>query len=107
MTSEELDYRLFKLLESKPELSQRELADELGVSLGKTNYILRALIEKGWVKTQNFRNSHNKLAYAYILTPSGIAQKIDITHRFLKRKQAEYDRLKREIAELQQEVNTP
>ncbi len=107
MTSEELDYRLFKLIEARPELSQRELADELGVSLGKTNYVLRALIEKGWVKTRNFRNSHNKLAYAYILTPSGIARKIDITHRFLRRKQAEYDRLKREIAELEKEVHNP
>ncbi len=105
MPAEEIHYRLLKLLEERPELTQRELAGELGVSLGKANYCLRSLIEKGWVKAENFRNSHNKLAYAYILTPSGIARKIDVTRRFLKRKQEEYERLRREIAALEAEVD--
>ena len=86
---EEAHYRLLRLLDASPNLSQRELARELGVSLGKVNYCVNALIEKGWVKARNFRNSNNKLAYAYLLTPRGIEQKAAITVQFLHRKVAE------------------
>jgi len=96
--------QLLRLLADNPDLSQRELAGHLGLSLGKTNYCLRALIDKGWVKVNNFRNSHNKLAYAYVLTPSGMQEKVRVTAAFLRRKQREYRRLEREIAELRQEV---
>ena len=106
MPSEEIHYRLLKTLESDPNISQRELSKELGISLGKTNYCLKALIQKGWIKARNFKNSHNKLAYAYILTPSGIQQKAEITMAFLRRKQQEYEDLEREIAELREEVKS-
>ena len=97
-------YRLLRLLEAKPDLTQRELAREMGVSLGKVNYCVNALIEKGWIKARNFRNSNNKLAYAYLLTPRGIEQKATITVHFLHRKMAEYESLKKEIAQLRREV---
>ena len=100
----ETHYRLLRLLEAKPHLSQRELARELGISLGKINYCLGALIEKGWVKARNFRNNRDKLSYAYLLTPSGIEEKAALTVNFLRRKMAEYDALKREIEELKREV---
>ncbi len=87
-------------------MNQRELAHALGVSLGMTNYCLRALLEKGLVKIQNFRNSGNRLAYAYLLTPAGFAAKTELTARFLKFKMAEYERLKAEIEVLQREVGT-
>lgn len=95
---------LLRQLTAHPELSQRELAQRLGLSLGKTNYCLRALIDKGWVKVNNFRNSHNKLAYAYVLTPRGLRAKAAVTAAFLRRKQDEYARLEREIADLRREV---
>ncbi|MEZ5469436.1 MAG: MarR family EPS-associated transcriptional regulator [Lysobacterales bacterium] len=97
-------YRLLRLLTEHPELSQRELASELGMSLGKTNYCLRALIGRGWIKVQNFRNSDNKLAYAYVLTPAGVGAKFRATAEFLRRKQGEYARLEQEIAALRLEV---
>ena len=98
-------YKLLKLLEANPELSQRELARELGISLGKINYCLAALIGKGWIKARNFRNSQNKLGYAYLLTPRGIEQRAVLTANFLRRKTAEYDALKKEIAQLRREVD--
>ena len=101
---EESHYRLLRLLDSSPNLTQRELAREMGVSIGKVNYCVNALIEKGWVKARNFRNSNNKLAYAYLLTPRGIEQKAAITVHFLRRKVAEYESLKKEIARLRREV---
>ena len=100
----ETHFRLLRLLETRSELSQRELARELGTSLGKINYCLNALIDKGWVKVRNFRNSQNKLGYAYLLTPRGIERKATITVQFLRRKIAEYESLKAEIAQLQREV---
>lgn len=106
MPADDTDYRLIKLIEEHPDLTQRELARELGVSLGKANYCLKALIDKGCVKTQNFRNSSNKLAYAYILTPKGMARKWHLTQRFLERKREEYDKLKTEIEELSQELES-
>ena len=102
---EELRLRLLRLLTESPELSQRELAHRLGLSLGKTNYCLRALIDKGWVKVNNFRNSQNKLAYAYVLTPSGLRIKGSVTAEFLRRKQVEFAQLEQEINELRREVD--
>jgi EPS-associated MarR family transcriptional regulator len=95
---------ILRLLEERPEVSQRELARELGLSLGKTNYCLRALMERGWVKARNFRNSQNKLAYAYVLTPAGLRAKATATLNFLERKQREFERLQAEIARLRSEV---
>lgn len=104
MLDDQTRFRLLRLLTEHPEMSQRELALALGLSLGKTNYCLRALIDKGWVKAQNFRNSQQKLAYAYVLTPAGMSAKIRTTRDFLRRKQEEYRQLEREIAELRREI---
>jgi EPS-associated MarR family transcriptional regulator len=104
MLDDDTRYRLLRLLTEHPNHSQRELASELGLSLGKTNYCLHALIARGWVKMQNFRSSNNKLAYAYVLTPTGVAAKFRSTSDFLRRKQGEYARLEHEIAELRREV---
>ncbi len=100
----EIDLKLLKLLEENPTLSQRQLADRLGVSLGKNNYCLKALKEKGLVKWGNFSNNPNKLQYMHLLTPKGISQKLSLTIHFLERKQAEYEQLKLEIASLKAEV---
>ena len=105
LLSDEVHYRLLKLLEQRPDASQRQLAAALGVSLGKTNYCVKALLEKGWIKAKNFKNSRNKLAYAYLLTPSGIEARTRIAARYLKRKLAEYEALKSEIEQLTAEVN--
>ncbi len=105
MLDDDTRYRLLRLLTEHPNYSQRELASELGLSLGKTNYCLRALIERGWIKMQNFRSSENKLSYAYVLTPTGVMAKFRATADFLRRKQGEYARLEREIAELRSEVD--
>ena len=101
---EDTHLQLLRLLESKPTLSQRALARELGISLGKINYCLNALIAKGWIKVKNFRDSDNKLGYIYLVTPRGIESKATITVRFLREKLDEYESLKREIALLQREV---
>jgi EPS-associated MarR family transcriptional regulator len=98
-------YRLLKLLELNPEVSQRRLAEELGVSVGKVNFCLRALLDKGLLKVRNFRDSQNKLAYAYYLTPKGAREKVRSTSGFLQRKMAEYQELEREIEELRREVH--
>ena len=100
---EETHFKVLRLLEAKPQMNQRELAQALGVSVGKTNYCLKALLDKGLLKMQNFQNSQRKLAYAYVLTPFGIAEKAAITGRFLKRKMQEFEQLKQEIESLQQE----
>ena len=104
--SEEIHYHVLKLIEKNPSITQRELASELGVSVGKANYCMKALIDKGWVKASNFKNSNKKLAYFYILTPSGIEQKAKIAVNFLKRKMNDYEELKQEIEMLKNEVNT-
>ena len=96
--------KVLRLLEANPQMSQRDLAAALGVSLGKTNFCLKALLDKGLLKMQNFQNSKRKLAYAYLLTPAGIAEKTSLTGRFLKCKMEEYELLKAEIASLQQEA---
>jgi EPS-associated MarR family transcriptional regulator len=95
---------LLRLLGVKKEVSQREVASSLGMSLGKANYCLRALIAKGFVKAENYRNSKNKMAYFYVLTPSGIAAKAELTRQFLARKVREYEELRQEIDQLQQET---
>ncbi len=105
--NDDIQYRLLKLLAERPDASQRELSQALGVSLGKINYCVKALLGQGWIKAINFKNSRNKLAYSYLLTPSGIEAKARITARFLKRKIAEYHILKAEIAQLQAEVRQP
>ena len=104
MTNQELEFRALKILEQQPELTQRQLSEALGVSLGKTNYLLKSLINVGYVKLDNFQRSDNKWGYAYLLTPMGVAEKAAITLRFLKRKKQEYNDLQIEIAQLQQEV---
>ena len=104
MLDEATHYSLLKTLEENPGLSQRELAKQLGVSLGKVNYCLNKLIEKGSLKINNFRNSQNKMAYAYLLTPQGIELKARMTVQFLKRKMQEYERLRAEIEALQREA---
>lgn len=101
---EDTHFWVMKLLEEKPDVTQRQLARELGISLGGVNYCLQALVEKGWVKIQNFSHSKNKLGYAYLLTPAGLTAKAALTARFLKRKMLEYEVLKEEIAALQREV---
>ena len=104
MLDEATHYSLLKTLEENPGLSQRDLAKRLGVSLGKINFCLNALVQKGSLKINNFRNSENKLAYAYLLTPSGVEQKARMTVEFLQVKVREYERLRAEIAELQHEA---
>ena len=104
MVDQELEYRALKILEQQPDLTQRQLAEELGVSLGKTHYLVKSLIDVGWVKLDNFQRSDNKWGYAYLLTPMGIVEKAAITARFLVRKQREHTQLQQEIAELQEEV---
>ena len=100
----EYHFRLLRLIAAKPNVTQRELAREMGVSLGKINYCVNALIGKGWIKLRNFHNSDNKLSYAYLLTPRGIESKAAITVDFLRRKMDEYENLKQEIELLQREV---
>ncbi|HYS52869.1 MAG TPA: MarR family EPS-associated transcriptional regulator [Thermoanaerobaculia bacterium] len=102
--SDEIRYRLLRYLEEHPDASQRELAKHLGASLGKINYCLQALIAKGLLKMRNFRGSKKKLAYAYVLTPKGIEERINVTSRFLKRKLAEYDSISAEIERLTKEL---
>ena len=100
----ELSIKLIKELERAPEQSQRSLSQRCGVSLGSIHYCLKALIEKGYVKAKNFRNAHNKMAYAYILTPAGINLKTELTLAFLSRKQAEYIALQKEIKALEEDL---
>ena len=101
---QEAHFRVLRLLEGNPQMNQRELAAAAGVSFGKTNYCINALLEKGLIKVQNFKSSKRKLAYAYLLTPAGIAEKAALTQRFLARKMEEYDALKAEIEQLKQEA---
>jgi EPS-associated MarR family transcriptional regulator len=102
----EIHFQLLKLIEQYPNWTQRQLAQSLGVSLGKVNYCLKALKEKGWVKWGNFSQNPNKLAYIHLLTPQGIAQKLSLTTYFLRRKEAEYDQLQAEIRALREELRT-
>lgn len=104
MLSDEYRYKILRLLDADPQMSQRDLARALGISLGKANYCLQALIDRGLVKATNFKNSKNKKAYMYLLTPRGISEKARVAVRFLQHKMREYEQLQREIEELQREV---
>ena len=102
---EDTHFRIMRILQENPDLTQRELADKLGMSVGGLNYCLNALIDKGLVKMQNFSNSKKKFKYVYLLTPMGIAEKVALTNRFLSRKMEEYNPLKVVIDELKKEVS--
>ena len=101
---EDSNFWVLKLLQENPDMTQRELAKALGISLGGVNYCLKALMDKGWVKMQNFSANERKLSYAYLLTPAGVAEKLALTARFLKRKIQEYEDLKAEIDALQSDM---
>jgi EPS-associated MarR family transcriptional regulator len=101
---EDTYFRVLRILQDTPDISQRELAEKLGVSVSGLNYCLKALIDKGWVKIQNFSKNNNKLCYSYLLTPTGIAEKASLTSRFLQRKMQEYEALKQEINHIKKEV---
>ena len=103
--NQEIHLKVLRRLEEDPDITQRELAEALGVSLGKANYCLRALIDKGFIKARNFRNAKKKSAYLYKLTPQGIEAKARISVAFLQRKITEYEHLKQEIDQLRNEVN--
>jgi EPS-associated MarR family transcriptional regulator len=103
---EDTYFRVMRILQENPDLTQRELAERLGVSVGGLNYCLKALMDKGWVKMQNFQNSKKKFKYVYLLTPQGISEKVSLTSRFLERKMQEYDALKLEIESLHQDVKS-
>ncbi len=101
---EETYLKVMRLLQENPDLTQRELAEQLGVSVGSVNYCLKALMEKGWVKMKNFIHAKNKFGYVYVLTPTGIAERAELTSKFLARKVEEYEMLKHEIEILKAEV---
>ena len=101
---EDVRFRILRLLQQNPEMSQRELAEAVGISVGSAHYVLNALVEKGLIKFGNFTASKDKRRYAYILTPDGFSEKARLTVRFLRRKMIEYDALKEEISELQCEM---
>lgn len=105
MISDELKYHLLKLLESDPNLSQRAISKEMGISLGKVNYCLHGLIDKGIIKAKNFYKNKNKTAYTYYLTPKGLEEKGKITFRFLQSKINEYENLKTEIEDIRKEAS--
>jgi EPS-associated MarR family transcriptional regulator len=111
LIEEETHYKIMRVLEENPDITQRELAEKLGMSVGGVNYCLNALIDKGLVKMSNFQKSKNKFKYVYLLTPQGIAEKVELTSRFLRRKMEEYEALKVEIDLLKTQVidyqNTP
>lgn len=104
MLTDEYRYKILKELQQDPDISQRELARRLGISLGKANFCLKALIEKGFVKADNFKNSTNKVGYLYLLTPKGIEEKGVLTKAFLQRKLIEYEELAKEIEQMRQDA---
>ena len=104
MTNDELEYRVLKWLQNNPNVTQRQLASELGVSLGKVNFLLKSLTQVGWVKLENFKRSDNKMGYVYLLTPTGLIEIAQITRSFLERKEVEYQQLENEIQQLRAEV---
>lgn len=103
---EDTYFRVLRILEEKPDVTQREIAQKLGISTSGLNYALNALIDKGWVKVHNFSESNNKLGYVYLLTPSGISEKVTLTSRFLQRKLQEYEEMKAEIESLRSELDS-
>jgi EPS-associated MarR family transcriptional regulator len=101
---EETRLQVMRLLAENPELTQRELADALGISLGATNYCLRTLIDQGLLKAERLRKGHDKRAFIYLLTPAGIAQKLNMTRQFIAIKQAEYEAIRQQLEELRREL---
>ena len=106
MKINDIEYKVLKELELNQNITQRELAKTLDISLGKTNYIINAFVDRGWVKLNNFRKSNNKIGYMYLLTPIGILKKSALTWKFLKYKQQEFDQLKKEILMLKNEIKS-
>jgi EPS-associated MarR family transcriptional regulator len=106
MSQQELEYKVLNWLEKNPNITQRQLAKELGVSLGKAHYLINSLIQVGWVKLDNFKRSDNKMGYMYLLTPAGMVEKTKITRSFLARKETEYQQLKQEIQHLKSEIES-
>ncbi len=104
--SEQAQLRILKIVEAEPEITQRQLAEKLGVSLGKTNYLIKALLEKGHIKAGNFLRQQNKLKYVYLLTPEGIRHKLQLTRDYLARKEQEYTTMKAEIEAMRKEIAT-
>ncbi|SHN92233.1 Transcriptional regulator, MarR family [bacterium endosymbiont of Bathymodiolus sp. 5 South] len=104
MLNQDNQFSILQVLEQSPNYSQRDLAGKLGMSLGKANYCLKGLIDKGLVKVENFKNSRNKIQYAYLLTPQGMSEKSKLTLHFLQRKTEEYERLKIEIEQLKRQI---
>ena len=104
MHKSDTEYIILKILKDNPKMTQRQLSKELGLSLGRTNYVIHALIDKGWMKLSNFKRSDNKLGYLYLLTPEGITEKTVLAQNFLRRKSEEYNRLKKEIETLKNEL---
>ena len=104
MHKSDTEYIILKILKDNPKMTQRQLSKELGLSLGRTNYVIHALIDKGWMKLSNFKRSDNKLGYLYLLTPEGVTEKSILAQNFLKRKSEEYNRLKKEIEILKNEL---
>lgn len=102
--AEQAHFRILKIIEAEPEISQRQLAERLGVSLGKANYLIKALLEKGHLKAGNFMRAENKLKYAYLLTPEGLAAKMQLTRNYLARKEQEYIAMKSEIEAMRDEL---
>lgn len=103
---EDTYFRVLRMLQDNPDMTQREIAEKLGISTSGLNYCLKALIDKGWVKVQNFNHSKNKFGYIYVLTPQGLAERALLAGRFLKRKMAEYEQLQAEIEALKVEMNS-
>jgi EPS-associated MarR family transcriptional regulator len=104
--AEQAQLRILKIIETEPEISQRQLAEVLGVSLGKTNYLIKALLNKGHIKAGNFLRAENKMKYAYLLTPEGIRAKVELTRNYLARKEQEYITMKAEIEAMRNELAT-
>jgi MarR family transcriptional regulator, temperature-dependent positive regulator of motility len=103
---DEIDYQLLRQIADHENSNQRDLAQRLGISVGKVNYCLRAVIDRGWVKVNNFRRADNKWAYAYLLTPSGARAKVRLTRAFLERKEQEFEQLQRQIQSLRAEIDS-
>lgn len=103
-SEQQLALSVLRLMSERPDMTQRQLAESLGVSLGKTNFIVRAVLSRGWVKAENFRRSNHKLGYIYVLTPQGIAQRLRLTQTFIARKEQEYELLRSEIDRLRTEM---
>jgi EPS-associated MarR family transcriptional regulator len=106
MLAEEMYFRVLRLLETNPRMTQRQVASALEMSVGKANYCVRALVSKGWIKAINFKNSHNKIAYMYLLTPRGIERKAALTLEFLRVKTREYEALQAELRDIRSEAAT-